>query len=402
MPSIGEPAAVSQGGRVDQRLTDALLATAQALTVALVVAAAEPGFGPETAVAFGFAIGFGALVLLARRAPRWALVLTVLSIFAYYTLDLPAVGIALPAVAALYRAADAGALAWAVGAGGLLVMVAAVAQVVQGAQPTTYLLSDDLLTNGALIAAAIALGVSVRVRREARESENKLRLLAAAEQTRDAQRRLEAERVRIAQDLHDSVGHAMSVIALHGNVAAEAIGRDDDAARRAVARIAEATSTQLRELRATVKLLRSPAATAERGAVGISGLGELADAARKAGVMVDLDVAVAGGCLDGAIEAAAYRIVQESLTNVIRHSGATRAAVTAQVRDDVLSLVIADDGTGGFPPALSPVTPASSGSGHGIVGMRERAGVLGGQLEAGRGRAGGFVVSAALPTRVAP
>jgi signal transduction histidine kinase len=189
----------------------------------------------------------------------------------------------------------------------------------------------------------------------------------------------------------------MSVIALHGNVAAEAIGRDDEVARRAVEQIGMATSAQLRELRATVKLLRSPMGDVERGAVGLSGLGRLADAAREAGVLVDLDVPVGDGCLDGAIEAAAYRIVQESLTNVIRHSGATRATVTVGVRGDRLELVIADDGPGG-----RPVGPPSAGSGHGLVGMRERAAVLGGQLSAGRGKAGGFLVHAVLPVRLDP
>ena len=248
-----------------------------------------------------------------------------------------------------------------------------------------------------LVAAAIALGVSVRARREARLSQQRLRALAAAEQAREAEGRLQAERVRIAQDLHDSVGHAMSVIALHGNVAAETIGRDDEVARRAVERIAVATSAQLRELRATVKLLRSPMGVVERGAVGLSGLGCLADAAREVGVMVDLDVTVGEGCLDGAIEAAAYRIVQESLTNVIRHSGATHAAVIAAVRGDQLELVIADDGPGG-----RPVEPSLTRSGHGLIGMRERAAVLGGELTAGRGAASGFQVHATLPVRLDP
>ncbi len=393
---IREPARAAGAAGVDRRLTDALLATTQTLMIALLIAAAQPGFGPATAGAFLFAVGFGGLLLAGRRAPRLVLVLTVLGIFAYYILDLPGIGIALPAVAALYRAAEVGVLGWAVVAGSTLVAVGAVAQVAQGFQPTTYLIGHDLLTNLALVAASIALGVSVRARRETRSSQERLRAMITAEQAREAERRLQAERVRIAQDLHDSVGHAMSVIALHGNVAAEAIGRDDDAARRAIEQIGAATSAQLRELRATVKLLRSPAVDVERGAVGLSGLDRLADAAREAGVSVDIDVAVHDGCLDGAIEAAAYRIVQESLTNVIRHSGARHAAVTAGIRNDRLELVIADDG-----PESRAAELASPGGGQGLVGMRERAAVLGGQLQAGRGKAGGFVVHAVLPTRLA-
>ena len=387
------PASGGPGG-VDRRLTDGLLATTQTLTVALVIAADLERTGRATAGAYLFAVGFGALVLAGRRTPRLVLALTVLGVFVYYSRDFPPIGIALPAVAALYRAADVGVLRWAVGSGAVLVGVAAWARVHDGL-PTTYLLSYELLTNAALVAAAIALGVSVRARRETRSHQQRLQELTAAEQVREAERRLQAERVRIAQDLHDSVGHAMSVIALHGHVAAEAIGRDDDAARRAVEQIGAATSAQLRELRATVKLLRFPAADLERGTVGLSGLGRLVAAARDAGVDVDLDVSVDDGCLDGAIEAAAYRIVQESLTNVIRHSGATHAAVTAGVRGNRLELVIADDG-----PGRCPVEPARSEGGHGLVGMRERAAVLGGQLRAGRGEGGGFVVQAVLPVRL--
>jgi signal transduction histidine kinase len=381
-------------GGVAPHLTDLLLATTQALTVALVIAADLEGTGRATVGAYLFAVGFGVLVPASRRAPRLVLALTVLGVFAYYSRDFPPIGIALPAVAVLYRAADVGALRWAVGSGAVLVAVAAWARVYDGL-PATYLLSYELLTNVALVAAAIALGVSARARREMRFAEGRLRALTAAEQVREAERRVQAERARIAQDLHDSVGHAMSVIALHGNVAAEAIGRDDDAARRAVEQIGAATSAQLRELRATVKLLRSPTGDVERGAVGLSGLGRLVDAAREAGVAVDLDVAVADACLDGAIEAAAYRIVQESLTNVIRHSGATHAAVTVGMCGERLELVIADDGATGCPARPSP-----AGGGQGLVGMQERVAVLGGRLSAGREDGAGFVVRAELPVRL--
>jgi signal transduction histidine kinase len=180
-------------------------------------------------------------------------------------------------------------------------------------------------------------------------------------------------------------------------VAAEAIGRDDEAARRAVEQIGAASSAQLRELRATVKLLRSPTGGVERGAVGLAGLGRLVDAAREAGVAVDLDVAVAGPGPDAAIEAAAYRIVQESLTNVIRHSGATHAAVTVGVRGDRLELVVADDG-----PSGRPARPSPREGGQGLVGMQERVAVLGGRLTAGRGAGAGFVVRAELPVRLGP
>jgi signal transduction histidine kinase len=261
--------------------------------------------------------------------------------------------------------------------------------------PTAYLFSYELLTNVALVATAIALGVSVRLRAEARFHQDRLREVMAAEQAREAAHRVQVERMRIARDLHDVVGHTMSVVAVHSNVAAEAIGRDDEAARHAVDQIRDATSATMRELRATVKVLRSPGGDVDRRAVGLSGVTALAEQAREAGVDVDVHLDVPRGQLDGAIDAAGYRIVQESLTNVIRHSGAHRASVSCRIRDGQLEIVIADDGRGGT------ATRADLG-GTGLLGMRERTALLGGQLSSGDGEDGGFVVRAQLPVRLTP
>jgi signal transduction histidine kinase len=384
------PAAAGAAG-VSRRLLDGLLATAMTLTVAVVIAADLERTDRRDPAAYLFAIAFGALVLARRRAPRLMVVLTVLGIFAYYTLQFPPIGIALPAAAALYCAADAGRTWWAIGAGLLLIVVAGFARIADGL-PTSYLISYEFLTNVALAAAAIALGVSVRLRRQARFHQEQLFASQAAEQAREAEHRLQAERMAIARDLHDAVGHTMSVIAVHANVAAEAIGSDDLAARRAVDEIREATGATMRELRGTVKVLRSPGGDVERGALGLSGISRLLDSAREAGVEVDLDVDVPDGRLDGAIDAAGYRIVQESLTNVIRHSGARRAAVTARLHDGRLELVISDDGHG----RAASRTPTS---GAGLIGMQERTTMLGGEFCAGNGDRG-FVVHAVLPARL--
>src|SRR3712207_2256809 len=165
---------------------------AQTLTVALVIAADLEGTGRATPGAYLFAVGFGALASMGRRAPRLVLAVTVFCVFAYYALGYPPIGIALPAVAVLYRAADVGALRWAVGAGTVVVAVAAGARVAEGLPPTC-LLSYELLTSVARAAAAIARGVSVRARREARLSQQRLRGLAAADQAREVEGRLQAE-----------------------------------------------------------------------------------------------------------------------------------------------------------------------------------------------------------------
>ncbi|GAB2479503.1 histidine kinase [Promicromonospora xylanilytica] len=362
---------------VDPRVTDVVLGLAMALVVAVVVAA-----DPDTARhagpgAYLFAVAFGALVLLRRRAPRTVLALTVLGVFVYYILEFAPIGMTLPAIAALYSAAELRHTAWAVGGGATLMAVATYYRTV-GNTPEEELAPYDLVTNLALGAAAIALGVAVRLTREARVHE-----------ARAAEQRLQAERLRIARDLHDVVGHNLSVIALHSGVAAEAVGRDDAAARGALEHVREATSGTLHELRSTVRVLREPSGAA--APTGLAGVDTLARSARAAGLVVDVTLDVPDGALDGAIDATAYRVVQESLTNVLRHASATRVTVSARVAEDRLALRVTDDGRG----AGAGLVPGS-----GLSGMRERVTLLGGGLTAGDAPGGGFLVAADLPLRL--
>ncbi|MBO0609438.1 sensor histidine kinase [Myceligenerans salitolerans] len=396
-----------------------------ALVIAVVVAAATEAEGRAEPGAYAFAAGLGALVLLRRRAPRLMLALTVFGIFAYYTAGFVPIGMALPAVAALYSAAELRRTGWAVGAGAVLLAVATYYRI-GDTDPSAYLTVYDFLTNVALVAAAIALGVAVRLGREARERAAQIRALTAAEEARAADRRMQAERLRIARDLHDVVGHNLSVVALHANVAAEAVGRDDGAALGALDHVRSATSNTLHELRATVKLLRgrdgAPAGgTADgsaaargnpaRGAPGLAGIETLVAPARSTGLDVVVDVDVPPGSIDAAADAAASRIVTEALTNVLRHSGARHARVTVTVSrpggagtaggsagthddglpaGDRLRVEVTDDGAGA----------GRAPEGSGISGMRERAHLLGGVLRAGDAPGGGFTVVAQLPARL--
>ena len=384
-----QPSALPQ--TVDPRVTDIALGLAMALVVAVVIAADPDALRHAGPGAYLFAVGFGALVLLRRRAPRTVLVVTVLAVFVYYTLQFAPIGMALPAVAALYSAAELRRTGWAVGAGTALIAVSTYYRTV-GNTPEEALTPYELVTDVALVAAAIALGVAVRLSREARVHE-----AYAAEQ------RLQAERLRIARDLHDVVGHNLSVIALHSGVAAEAVGRDDDAARGALAHVREATSGTLHELRSTVRVLRGPvggppdvaapeSASAEAPApTGLAGVSTLVRSAQAAGLDIDVTLDVPPGLLDGAIDAAAYRIVQESLTNVLRHAAATHVAVSVRVTDGRLVLRVADDGRG---------TGHGLVPGSGISGMRERVALLGGTLTMGDAPGGGFRVAADLPLRL--
>lgn len=385
------PAKPTASDGVDPRVVDAALAVAMTLAVAVVIAADLESTGRAQPAAYLFAAGFGALVLARRRAPRVVLWLTVFGIFVYYTFGFPPIGIALPAIAALFSAAEKSHVRSAAAAGVVLTAVAAFARIEEGL-PTTYVASYEFLTNVALVAAAIAFGYSVHLRGEARAQQERLRALTELEQELAAENRVNTERMRIARDMHDVVGHAISVIVLHGNVAAEAVGRDDDAASRAVGRIRDAAATTMRDLRATVKLLRTPGAGAdEREAVGLSTLPNLCRVADEVGIVTQLRVDVEPEQLDGAVSAAAYRVVQEALTNVIRHADATHVWVRARLVGEELELEIADDGRG---------SAAEKEDGHGIAGMTERVTLLGGELTAQNGAAGGFVVRARVPARL--
>lgn len=276
---------------------------------------------------------------------------------------------------------------WATVSALVLVGVAAYFRVIEG-EPLSYLYGYELVTNVALAAAAIVLGVAVRLGREARFASARIRAFAESEERHLARERMRGERMGIARDLHDTIGHQLAVASLHTGVAAEAIGRNEADAREALMRVRDATTGALQELRRTVKLLRSDAAEydGQRAAVakavasaspeaapGLAALDQVLESARSAGLQARLTGVPAGDRASAAQEAAVFRIVQEAITNVIRHADASRVAVGVTEEDGKLVVRIADDGTG-----ASQVS-----EGAGIRGMRERVELLGGCFTAG-------------------
>jgi signal transduction histidine kinase len=209
----------------------------------------------------------------------------------------------------------------------------------------------------------------------------------------DAERRiLTQERARIARELHDVLAHTVSVIVVQAGAAGDVFETRPDLARKALGAIDVAARSTLAELRVLLQTM-SAGEESEQDAPqpGLGQLDALAASLRATGLRVDLDHDPGGGPLPAAVDLSAYRIVQESLTNTLRHSQATRARVSVRCVPGSVRLEISDDG-----PARATGRIVGTGR-RGIVGMRERARLLGGTLDAGPLPDGGFRVLADLP-----
>jgi signal transduction histidine kinase len=222
-----------------------------------------------------------------------------------------------------------------------------------------------------------------------------------AERTKDeaAQRRAMEERLRIARELHDSLTHSISVIQVQAGVAVHLARKRGADVPPSLLAIQEAGADAVRELRATLGVLRSEE---DGDGSGLSQLDSLVARARTAGLPVTVTVTGAERPLPPAVDQAAYRIVQEALTNVSRHAGwadggdQVSASVHLHYAPEILSVQVVDDGKG----AVTSTRTRASGPGLGLVGMRERVSALGGRLQAGPQDGGGFHVHAELPARV--
>ncbi|MGZ3098744.1 sensor histidine kinase [Streptomyces sp. H72] len=226
-----------------------------------------------------------------------------------------------------------------------------------------------------------------------------------AERTREeeARRRVAEERLRIARDLHDVVAHHIALVNVQAGVAAHVMDKRPDQAKEALAHVRAASRSALDELRATVGLLRQsgdPKAPTEP-APGLDRLDELVATFHHAGLHVEVARADQGTDLPAAVDLAAYRIIQEALTNVQKHAGTRAKAEVSVVRvGPDIEVTVIDDGAPGVPGAPgAPAGTGADGGGHGLLGMRERVAAVGGTLTTGPRYGGGFRVHAILPVR---
>jgi signal transduction histidine kinase len=240
-----------------------------------------------------------------------------------------------------------------------------------------WVLGDQRRTQGLL-----AQQLRRHAERLERDREHRVRLAAAD------------ERARIARDLHDVVAHSVSVMVLHTVAARRTLGRDPARAEQALAQVETTGRQSLTELRQLLGVLREPGQSAEFAPQPrLAYLDELVASFREAGLPVTVEVDGEHRPLEAVVDMCAYRIVQEAMTNALKHAGAGSVRVRLAYRPDELGIEVVDDGRG----------PADGGNpgaeaGHGLAGMRERAALVGGRLRIGPGPAGaGFRVDAALP-----
>jgi signal transduction histidine kinase len=254
-----------------------------------------------------------------------------------------------------------------------------------------------LVANLGFYTAAFVTGWSMQSRR--------LRLVAleeraeALERERDeeARRAVADERLRIAQELHDVVAHSMGVIAVQAGVGLHVIDEHPDEAKKALDAIATTSRGTLTEIRRLLGGLREEGGEAAEyaPAPGLDDLAQLVADITEAGVPVEVAYQGERGDVPAGVELAAYRIVQEALTNVLKHAGLATATVTVGFEPEAVTVEVVDDGRG-----VNGRT--ENGGGHGLLGMRERVGVYGGTLETGVRPSGGFRVRARLPYDVEP
>ncbi|TDC76425.1 sensor histidine kinase [Streptomyces hainanensis] len=374
------------------RLVDGLLA---AVTVVAVLAGtARLGGRLDAAGALPLALWLGLLLLAHRRWPLAVLLLSVQAVVVFRTSGLTDAGWVWP-VSAAYVALAADdrpgrpGLRWAAGVG-LTELAFAVTweTTAGGAAPREGLgsLGAESLWLAVLLAAAAAYRNHLRWR-----AELDTRLLRAVrERDLEAGRRIAEARLDIARELHDVVGHTLTVVGIQLRVAVEALDDSPQESRAALTTAQQVRTQAVRDLRALVHVLRAPGETPEGPAAGAPEVAALVDRMRSAELDIRLETSGDLAAVPAPVSLAVHRIVQEALTNTVRHAGASRADVTVRCGRGRVEVRVTDDGR-------AP-TEAPAAAGHGVRGMDERVRALGGDFSAGsHGRSEGWVVWAAIP-----
>ncbi|MGS2614719.1 sensor histidine kinase [Micromonospora sp. LZ34] len=316
-----------------------------------------------------------------RRWPLATLAAGAAAVTAYLVLGYPYGPILLAFFVAVYTVAAYLPLRTAAIACGAA-LVALLAHVVVGVRSPGL---PGLMPAAAWVVVPFAVGTTVRLVRES----------AARGRVDEARRLADAERLRVAREVHDVVGHGLAAIHMQAEIALHLLAKRPEQADAALTAISRTSKEALDELRVTLTVVRRGDAGEERApAPGLAQLPELRDRLAGAGLPVTVEVAGEPRPLPVAVDLAAYRVAQESLTNVLRHAGPATATVRVGYAPGGVSVEVTDTGRGAA--AGAPARP-STGRGHGLAGMRERVTALGGSFTAGPASGGGFRVYATLP-----
>lgn len=331
------------------------------------------------------------LLLLRNRFPGTVVVGVLALSFAWYLSGYTSGLINVPTLVAFYSLGATGDRRRQLGIGGVALVIT----------PIVMFAVADAASGEALDAvgyplAALLLGELVRGRRLLLAELEQKALMAESERDAATERRVAEERVHIARDVHDVLAHAVAVMTVQAGVAADTYDRDPAAAKDALATIRSAGKDAMAEMRATVAVLRGSDPLETAPAPRLDRLAELVDGARAEGLDVDLTMDLDGdpaaATVESLVQLTAYRVVQESLTNVLRHARASQASVRIDRRPHTLTVRVADNGRSRPLPGWRP-------HGFGLRGMRERVESLGGTLHFGRQATGGWEVVASLPVR---
>lgn len=384
---------------------DSLIAAVVALTIvtSLVEEIADPskGYREVDGPAIFLALGTAGVLIWRRKAPVRSFVALLALALVLFGVGYPELGTSLPALVASYSIAAYGGRAatrrWGVGVGGAALVT--ILLIIYARHPDDVTLIPSVAGTFIPFGAVMLLGAN-RGHRRALEAEKRQRLeQEEAHRKTEGERALAEERNRIARELHDIVAHSMSVMVVQATAARRVIDKDPAAAATALEAIESTGRSSMTEMRRLLGVLRSD--RTDDGSTpdsapqpGLHSIAALAEQFRATGVDVDVVVDPALS-LSPAIGLCVYRVVQESLTNVLKHAGPARVTVRIGTDGDVAAVDVTDDGRG-----VSAMNGAN-GTGHGLMGMRERVQAFGGTLRTGGVPGGGFRVHAVIPLAAA-
>ena len=371
---------MSQTSEARGRAFDALVATfLAALNLLLLIPLSSNDLLPVIAA---LVVVHAGCLYWRRRAPLGVLGINIVTGVTVLGLGYPSVVLGLAAVVAIYTVAATESRRTSIPAAVVLIVATATGQLLaEGAR------IDTVLGNVVVLAVAWFFGDSIGQRRDyVRRLEERT---AELEKARDelARSAVVEERLRIARELHDILGHSVGVIAVQAGVGAHVIDADPREAKRSLEAIESVSKSALAEIRQVLGALRDDSETGEvRPQPSVADLPELIADLPAGNIDVDVDIDDGATSLPAGLQLTIYRVVQEALTNVMRHSGARLARVSVRARPEVVDIEVVDDGAGSSAPP-----------GHGLRGMSERVAMHGGSFEAGSLQDKGFRVAARFP-----